>query len=164
MLTGVRLRPLGTADPPRARNGRGRGFTLIELMIALAVASLVFFVALPGYRYAKLKSGRIAGKGYLLDVMARQEQFFANNKRYAQDLRDLGLPSILHVDSQARRSSSRQAAYHIELLFEEGMFAGARAIPRNTQRQDHQCMTFSISLIGVRSVSGASSGNPEDCW
>ena len=129
-----------------------RGFTLIEMMVVLAVAGLLYFVALPGYRHAMIKSYRAAGKGVLMEVMSRQEQYFINNKRYADSLPGLGLPSDYYVDTQSQPASAARAIYKIELVFDAAVYKGVKAIPQNLQRRDGQCMTFAISRLGVRSA------------
>ena len=142
-----------------------RGFSLVEMMIALLIAGLLFFVALPGYRGVVLKSARAAGIGVLISVMARQEQYFINRKRYALRLDDLGLPSPYYVDKQAEPVNAGRAVYRIELDVEADEYVGVKAVPQNNQLEDSACMTFTISRIGVRSVSGGSaSSHPRQCW
>ena len=60
---------------------KNRGFTLIEMMIVLVILGLLILVALPAYQQQILKTKRSLGKGELLEVLARQEQFFVNNKQ-----------------------------------------------------------------------------------
>jgi type IV pilus assembly protein PilE len=138
------------------------GFTLVEMLVALVIAGILFFVALPGYQYAVLKSTRTAARGALLDLMSRQEQYFVNHKRYAIALPELGLPGDLYIDAQGEPVSSQTAVYRIQLELVDDSYHGARAVPLNRQSADSGCMTFSLSLIGVRSVSGTRS--PADCW
>lgn len=147
-----------------AARALGSGFSLIELMVALAVAGILFFIALPGYQYALVKSGRMAARVALLDVMARQEQYFASNKRYALTLDGLGLPAPYHVDGQVEAVAPAVAAYQVDLDLQEGRYVGATAVPVNRQAEDSACMAFSLSSTGVKAVSGTLSANPADCW
>jgi type IV pilus assembly protein PilE len=66
-------------------------------MIVIVIAGILFFVALPAYQNSVLKSNRAAGRGVLLDVASRQEQYFINNKQYADALPDLGYPATYYV-------------------------------------------------------------------
>ena len=145
---------------PRARTG----FSLLEMMVALAVAGTLFFVALPGYQYAVIKSGRVAARASLLEVIARQEQFFVNNKRYAVALVSLGLPEPYHVDDQGEAVTPGSATYRVKLDLLDGSFLGATAVPVNRQAADSACMAFSLSRLGIKTVSGALSSSPADCW
>ena len=138
------------------------GFTLVEMLVALVIAGILFFVALPGYQYAVLKSNRAAARGALLDLISRQEQYFVNHKRYAAALPELGLPGDLYIDAQGEPVSAQVAVYHIQLELVGGSYHGVQAVPLNRQSADSGCMTLSLSRIGVRSVSGTRS--PADCW
>lgn len=144
--------------------GRNRGFTLLEMMVVLVVASLLFFVALPGYQRIMQKSYRAAGRGALLDTLSRQEQYRINFKQYAPDLPSLGLPESYYVDSQSREATAALALYKIELQLEESGFTGVRAVPQNRQRGDSPCLILSLSRKGVRAASGSLAGSPHECW
>ena len=132
------------------------------MLVAMVIAGILFFVALPGYQYAVLKSTRAAARGALLDLISRQEQYFVNHKRYAAALPELGLPGDLYIDAQGEPVSSQTAVYRIQLELIDDSYHGVQAVPLNRQSADSGCMTFSLSLIGVRSVSGTRS--PGDCW
>jgi Tfp pilus assembly protein PilE len=119
---------------------------------------------LPGYQYIVLKSTRAAARATLLDVTSRQEQYFANNKRYAFDLASLGLPDPYHVDSRGDAVEPGAAAYRIDLDLPEGEYRGAVATPVNRQANDSLCMAFSLSRLGIVAVSGAQASSPGDCW
>ena len=66
------------------------GFTLIELMIAMAIMAILAAIAVPSYQEFILKARRSEGQSALLDIAARQEQFFLDNHRYTNDISDLG--------------------------------------------------------------------------
>lgn len=75
------------------KHNRTRGFTLIEVIIALAVVALLASIALPSFRDQVVKSQRADAKTTMLGVMQQQEAFFTENNTYTLDLRDLGYPS-----------------------------------------------------------------------
>jgi type IV pilus assembly protein PilE len=143
---------------------RSGGFTLIELMIALAIAAILLLLAVPGYQAVILKSNRAAAKGVLVSVLSRQEQYFVNNKGYATSLESLGLPVPYYIDRQAAPATAGAAVYRIELDIVAAAYSGVTAVPVNRQTADSPCMAYSISRLGVRAVSGALSASPVDCW
>lgn len=78
-----------TGDSQRA--AAERGFSLIELMIALVVVSVLVSIALPAYQDSIRKSRRADAQGILLDIAQREQQWFIDNRRFAASLEDLGV-------------------------------------------------------------------------
>lgn len=152
-----RLSPLQSQVKPT-------GFTLIEMLVVLIIASILLLVALPGYQGAVLRSARATARIALTEVLARQEQYFINNKHYASNLVGLGLPSPYYVDRQAQSVEAARAVYRIELELKSGAYIGVRASPWNAQLADTGCLAFSISHRGVRAVTGFLAGMPGECW
>ena len=74
------------------------GTTLIEILMALMIIAALSAIALPSYQGSVRKSARAAGKGALMDVAMRQEQYFINNKGYSTALAGLGLPDPYYID------------------------------------------------------------------
>jgi type IV pilus assembly protein PilE len=144
--------------------GGAAGFTLLEMVTVLVIAAILYFVALPGYQHAVLKSGRAAARGILLEVMTRQEEYFINHKHYAVALAELGLPQPLYINRQAEAVEQARAAYQVDLVLEDEVFVGVAAAPRNRQAEDGDCMAFSLSRTGIRAVSGSFAGEPGHCW
>ena len=62
------------------------GFTLIELMIAVAIVALLIAVALPAYNEQVAKGRRAEGKTALLKAMQLQERRYTAEGQYATDL------------------------------------------------------------------------------
>ncbi len=64
----------------RARQG---GFTLIELMITVAIIGILAAVVYPSYTRYIVKSNRTAAQAQMLDIASREQQFMLSNRAYA---------------------------------------------------------------------------------
>lgn len=60
----------------------GQGFTLIELMITVAVIAILAAVALPGYQFAMRNTRRAEAQGCLMELQNFMERFFTLNSSY----------------------------------------------------------------------------------
>ena len=138
------------------------GFTLIEMMIVLIILGVLIMVALPAYQNSVIKSNRVAGRGVLMDLASRQEQFFINNKSYTNSLTDLGLPADYYVDNQAERVALADAIYQINLSTVGGNGYTLSAVPLNRQTKDTQCQSLTLNGIGQKTESGTLTAS--ECW
>ena len=140
------------------------GFSLIELMIAVVIVGVIATVALPAYQQQILKTKRKMGNGELLEVLARQEQFFVNNKQYAGTLDLLGYPANPYAIDSNGNSLAATAAdriFTIQLSSVTLSSFKVSALPQLAQTKDTSCGTLQISSTGVKT---ASSGNHSICW
>ena len=65
------------------------GFTLIELLIVIAILAIVAAVAIPSYNSYVDRGKRAEARAALLDIAARQERYYSNNRQYADQLSKL---------------------------------------------------------------------------
>jgi type IV pilus assembly protein PilE len=82
-----------------SRNDRRlpRGFTLVELMIVVAIVSILVMVALPSYQSHMRRSVRAEAQAYLMEVAAKQQQFLVDTRAYAATLAAVAVPMPARV-------------------------------------------------------------------
>lgn len=74
------------------------GFTLIELMITVALVAILAAVALPSYQEHIRKSRRAEAQAFLLAVAAREQQFLVDTRSFSASLASIGVPTPSNVD------------------------------------------------------------------
>jgi type IV pilus assembly protein PilE len=69
---------------------RMRGMTLIELMVAVAIVSILVSIAVPSYALFMKKSRRGDTESTLMDIAQREQQYLIDARAYAPDTATLG--------------------------------------------------------------------------
>ncbi len=139
---------------------RGRGFTLIELMIVVVIIAILASIAIPSYGRYAFRARRGDAQELLLRIANAQERFYATNNQYGK-LTDLGYASP---------APSEKGYYNVSVaLTAAGKVANqgytATAAPAGVQASD-VCGNLSIDNAGVKApASNASSYNTNgSCW
>ncbi len=141
-----------------------RGFTLIELMVVIAIVGLLFAIAVPSYTDFITRTKRATAKSFLVALADRQEQFFLDNKRYAIDLNELGFGNaFVTIDDQGNTIPALAAdrIYAAGVVNVTATAYLAIAVPQLNQAvNDARCGNMMLNQAGFRSNSGVSN----DCW
>ncbi|HEC04693.1 MAG TPA: type IV pilin protein [Thiothrix sp.] len=75
----------------KIKNKKASGFTLIELMIVVAIVGILSSIAYPSYTKYVQKSKRTEAMVALMQAAQQQEKFFSQNLRYAPSATALGV-------------------------------------------------------------------------
>lgn len=146
---------------PRVRSPAGAaGFTLIELIVAVAVIALLAMIAVPSYRQHLLRAQRTDAKAALLRLQTNQERFYLTHNRFAAtaELAALGFGSP---------ALSEKGAYVLTVPVANAETYTAVATPTTggafDMTGDSDCTSFSLTAHGARSATGAADATRR-CW
>lgn len=143
-----------------------RGFTLIELVVVLAIIGILSSLAWPSYANIMHRSLRVEARLALLHLQQLQERHFAAYYRYASlidapaDADGLQVPTVTESGNYAL--SLQTAADG------QSYVAIASVSPTGRQIRDVACHQFSVDTSGRRRFAGSDGRWQDDqdggCW
>ena len=134
------------------------GFSLIELMISLAIVVVLGSIAIPSYRNYVIRSHRGDATQGLLRIAGAQEKFYISNNTYASALGDGGL----EFDAE-----SENGWYVFDVTSGDVNGFTAEAVPAegSGQTEDAECQRFEIDAQQTkRAFDSEGSPNEDVCW
>lgn len=145
---------------------RNKGFTLIELMITVAVIGILGAIAYPSYLTYVVKSNRRAAQSFLLEVSSRQQRYLLDARTYA-DASSTTAPNdiatLLFISSPpdvARNYDVTSPRTAPTASAPQPRFT-AVATPKGLQlARDSACGTLTIDETGAKTASGGGA----TCW
>ena len=135
------------------------GFTLIELMIVVAIVGILLAVGIPGYQSVVQKGRRAEAKTALMDMANRQERLMLDRSLYTTDLADLGYQAPFESEN-GRYALSAVACTDGRTL---ATCFNLRALPvaNRSQAKDLRCTGFFLNSDGEKTATGST---PNQCW
>ena len=147
------------------KRGAAGGFTLIELMVVVAVVAILASIALPSYQESVRKSRRAQAKADLVEYAQLAERFRTVNNTYAGAAATFPAP-VSPRNSQAvvsPREPGATARYDLAFNAAGPATFTLTATPVNGGGQEvDRCGTLSINQAGVKTKTGIAGFN--ECW
>jgi type IV pilus assembly protein PilE len=87
---------------PRALTMRrpAAGFSLIELMVAVAIVGILGAIAYPSYTSYLVRNNRSAAQVHLMELAQAQSQYMADSRTYADSVAGLGMATPAAVSGK----------------------------------------------------------------
>lgn len=136
--------------------GRAHGFTLIELMIVVAIVAILAAVAYPLYQNYLLRAHRTAAMTTLLHIAGQEERYYSTHNAYAASLTGLGYAAT------GIKVPNGTAYYHVTLATSTTGYS-LTATPIGSQDRDAQCQAFKLNDLGAKSIQGGTKSATQ-CW
>lgn len=127
------------------------GFTLIELMIAVAVIAILASIAYPSYTKYVQEARRTDAKAALMEAAGQMERCYTVTSDYTS--------ASCPDDPMA----SEEGFYTISVSASAASYTLTATPDGAPQNQDSECAEFTVTQTGQRAAED-SSGNASACW
>ena len=140
-----------------------QGFTLIELMITVAIVGILAAVAVPSYQENVRQNNRAAAKAVMYENAQFMERFFSQNNQYdaamGLDARANTADDVAVVLPNTQSPKTGAAQYNISLQAVDNATFILQAVPAGTMVGD-TCGTLTLSNTGLQGAGGGVA----NCW
>jgi type IV pilus assembly protein PilE len=131
------------------------GFTLIELMVAVAIIGILTAVAIPSYTSYIKRANRSDAKAVLLENAQFLERSYTENNKYDSD--DVVIPVTVSPKTGT-------ALYNIGSDLSSNTYTLTATPVQNGNMDGDECGALSINQLGQKTVSDDATMDAASCW
>ncbi len=146
----------------RLNNSYSKGFTLIELMIAVIIVAILAAIALPSYQSHMTKTRRATATACLMQYSQLMERYYSASFSFDVDIDGDASEEQAAETLPANQCSNDLSSYYNFSL--EALAASTytlQAVPTSAM-DDSACGTLKLNQAGTRTETGSSTA--EYCW
>jgi type IV pilus assembly protein PilE len=152
---------------------RAAGFTLVELMVTLVIASILLAIVVPSYQTQIRKSRRAEARNAVLDLAAREERYFSIYNLYSQLPSDLGYAAPTAPSTTWASVGAIGGGYYTLTVSAFDAKPGPPPTPATykitatttgTQVKDTACQQFIVTGTGQQTALDSSGVAATTCW
>jgi type IV pilus assembly protein PilE len=154
--------------PSKSSKHASSGFTLIEMMVTVAIVSILATIAVTTYTSQVQKSRRTEAKSALLDLAGREERLFSTTNAYSNIEAYLGYaasgttPMTTMAFGNGYYTLTTTVPDPSQAANIPSYILTATPVAGTSQAGDTSCGSFSLNQLGVQTVSGTSTA--ASCW
>jgi len=145
---------------------RNKGFTLIELMIVVAIIGILTAIAVPSYLQHVTKSNRAAAESFMLRISNLEEQVILDMRSYVAVSANANFPNAPTAGSPGLNTiipSSVSKYYNVVITLPTTASYLITATPVGSQlTADTKCANLTLDQTGAKGISGT--GSAANCW